>query len=73
MPTSLIEGSSLLALDIGSTTTRASYFDVVDGRYRFIAVGQSPTTAAAPVNDLGQGVRQAIADLEVLIGRRLHG
>jgi len=71
MPTSLIEGSSLLALDIGSTTTRASYFDVVDGRYRFIAVGQSPTTAAAPVNDLGQGVRQAIADLEVLIGRRL--
>ncbi len=71
MPTSLIEGSSLLALDIGSTTTRASYFDVVDGRYRFIAVGHSPTTAAAPVNDLGAGIRQAIAELEVLIGRRL--
>lgn len=71
MPTSLIEGSSLLALDIGSTSTRASYFDVVDGRYRFIAVGQSPTTAAAPVNDLSQGIRQAIAELEILIGRRL--
>jgi len=71
MPTSLIEGNSLLALDIGTTTTRASYFDVVDGRYRFIAVGHSPTTAAAPVNDLGQGVRQAIAELEVLIGRTL--
>ena len=71
MPTSLIEGSSLLALDIGSTTTRASYFDVVDGRYQFIAVGHSPTTAAAPVNDLSQGIRQAIAELEVLIGRRL--
>jgi uncharacterized protein (TIGR01319 family) len=71
MPTSLIEGNSLLALDIGSTTTRASYFDVVDGRYRFIAVGHSPTTAAAPVNDLGQGIRQAIAELEVLIGRTL--
>jgi uncharacterized protein (TIGR01319 family) len=71
MPTSLIEGNSLLALDIGTTTTRASYFDVVDGRYRFIAVGHSPTTAAAPVNDLGQGVRQAIAELEVHIGRAL--
>jgi uncharacterized protein (TIGR01319 family) len=71
MPTSLIEGNSLLALDIGSTTTRASYFDVVDGRYRFIAVGHSPTTAAAPVNDLSQGVRQAIEGLEVLIGRTL--
>jgi uncharacterized protein (TIGR01319 family) len=71
MPTSLIEGNSLLALDIGTTTTRASYFDVVDGRYRFIAVGHSPTTAAAPVNDLGQGVRQAIAELEVMIGRTL--
>jgi uncharacterized protein (TIGR01319 family) len=71
MPTSLIEGNSLLALDIGTTTTRASYFDVVDGRYRFIAVGHSPTTAAAPVNDLGQGVRQAITELEVMIGRTL--
>jgi len=71
MPTSLIDGNSLLALDIGTTTTRASYFDVVDGRYRFIAVGHSPTTAAAPVNDLGQGVRHAIAELEVLIGRTL--
>jgi len=71
MPTSLIEGNSLLAVDIGTTTTRASYFDVVDGRYRFIAVGHSPTTAAAPVNDLGQGIRQAIEELEVLIGRTL--
>jgi uncharacterized protein (TIGR01319 family) len=71
MPTSLIEGNSLLALDIGSTTTRASYFDVVDGRYRFIAVGHSPTTAAAPINDLGQGIKQAIEELEGLIGRTL--
>jgi uncharacterized protein (TIGR01319 family) len=71
MPTSLIEGNSLLALDVGTTTTRASYFDVVDGRYRFIAVGHSPTTAAAPINDLSQGVRQAIAELEVMISRRL--
>jgi uncharacterized protein (TIGR01319 family) len=71
MPASLIEGNSLLALDIGSTTTRASYFDVVDGRYRFIAVGHSPTTATAPINDLGPGIRQAIEELEGLIGRTL--
>lgn len=69
MPTSLIEGYSLLAIDIGSTTTRAIYFDVVEERYRFIGMGQSPTTVGAPYRDAGIGVRQAIANLQDLVGR----
>ena len=69
MPTSLIEGESLLAVDVGATTTRAVLFDVVEGSYRFIAIGQSPTTGEAPYRDIGLGVREAIASIESITGR----
>lgn len=69
MPTSLLEGHSLLTIDIGATTTRATYFDVVEERYRFIGMGQSPTTVGAPYRDAGIGVRQAITHLQALVGR----
>jgi uncharacterized protein (TIGR01319 family) len=69
MPTSLIEGESLLAVDVGTTTTRAVLFDVVEGNYRFIAVGQSPTTAEAPFRDIGLGVREAIANIQSVTRR----
>ncbi len=69
MPASLIEGDSLLALDVGSVNTRSLLFEVVDGRYRFIASGQSPTTAFAPVRDIGVGVRESIEDLQRVTGR----
>lgn len=71
MPTSLLEGHSLLTIDIGATTTRAIYFDVVEEHYRFIGMGQSPTTVGAPYRDAGIGVRQAITHLQDLIGRAL--
>lgn len=71
MPASLIEGNSLLAVDIGTVTTRAAYFDVVEGRYRHIASGQSASSAAAPWSDLTLGVRQAVLDLQSLLGRPL--
>ena len=69
MPTSLIEGESLLALDVGSVNTRALLLEVVDGRYRFVAIGQAPTTAMAPTRDIGQGVRHAIQNLQDVTGR----
>lgn len=69
MPTSLIEGESLLAVDVGATTTRAVLFDVVEGNYRFVAIGQSPTTAEAPFRDIGLGVREAIASIQSVTGR----
>ena len=69
MMASVIEGDSVLALDVGSTTTRAMLFDVVEGRYRFIAIGQSPSTAQPPFNDISDGVGEAIARLEQITGR----
>lgn len=69
MPTSLIEGESLLAVDVGATQTRAVLFDVVEGSYRFVAIGQAPTTAEAPFRDIGIGVREAIANIENITGR----
>lgn len=71
MATSLIDSDSLLAIDVGDTTTRAMLFDVVDGRYRFVAQGTAPTTAGAPFKHIGEGVRQALDALQALTGRVL--
>jgi hypothetical protein len=69
MPVSLIEGDSLLAVDIGAATTRAVLFDVVEGQYRFVAAGHAPSTAEAPFKDVSEGVRNAIAYLQTVTGR----
>ena len=66
---SSIEGDSILALDVGSATTRAILFDVVEGHYRFIAIGQSPSTAHAPFNDISAGIGEAIDKLEKITGK----
>ncbi|RPI32613.1 MAG: hypothetical protein EHM70_08520 [Chloroflexota bacterium] len=73
MTTSLIDADSLLAFDIGAVTTRAMLFDVVDGRYRFLAAGSSPTTAGAPFGDIGEGIRRALDQLQEVTGRQLVG
>ena len=70
MPSSLIDADSVMAVDVGSCTTRATLFDVVEGSYRFIAIGQSPTTAAAPFMDVGEGVVRAIENLQETTGRK---
>src|SRR5512143_1101372 len=71
MPASLVEGDSLLAVDIGSAHTRAALFDVVEGGDRFLAAGSAPSTADAPIRDVSEGVRNAIATLQTTIGRNL--
>jgi len=71
MATSLVSADSLLAIDIGTTTTRALLFDVVDGRYRFLAAGSAVTTAGAPFRDIGEGVRRALDHLQEISGRLL--
>ena len=71
MPASIVEGNSLLAVDIGAVTTRAAYFDVVEGHYRFIAMGHSLTTAGAPLNNVVLGAQMAIENLQSLIGKPL--
>ena len=66
---SVIDSDSVLAIDIGSAITRAMLFDIVDGRYRFIAVGQASSSAYAPLNDVLSGVGDAIGRLEEITGR----
>jgi len=70
MPSSLVDSDSLLAVDVGTVTTRAILFDAVEGHYRFVASGQAASTAAAPFKDVKEGVRQAIESLQGVIGRR---
>lgn len=69
MPISLVEGNSLLAVDVGAITTRAVLFDVVEGTYRFIAAGHAPSTAEAPFKDVGLGVRDAMESIQTITGR----
>ena len=60
---------TILILDIGSRITRAILFDIVDGRYRFIAKGASATTNTAPFNDISRGVMDALAELKEITTR----
>ena len=73
MPASLVDADSLLAVDVGTVTTRAALFDVVEGHYRFIATGHAPSTAAAPFRDVSEGVRLAIENLQLVTGRKFLG
>ncbi|UYN92620.1 MAG: glutamate mutase L [Anaerolineales bacterium] len=63
--------NSLVAIDLGSVNTRAQFFDAVEGRYRFIAAGEAPTTAGAPTFDTNHGVLQALSQLQEITGRQL--
>ena len=69
MPVSLVDGESLIAVDVGRASTRAVLFDVVEGEYRFIAAGQAESTLEAPERDASLGVKNAIANLSVVVGR----
>jgi len=71
MTSSIVTADSLLAIDIGTVTTRAMLFDVIGGSYRFIAAGTANTTTASPMQDAGEGVRQALKKLEEITGRLL--
>lgn len=61
----------ILATDVGSTTTKARFFGKVDGRWRFLASGEAPTTVEKPVEDVTKGVRNAIREVEELTGHKI--
>ncbi len=61
---------AILAVDIGSIYTRAVLLDIVDGQYRFVARGESPTTQFEPWNDVFEGVRRAFDTITEATGRR---
>lgn len=58
---------SILAFDCGSTTTRAILIDRVAGDYRFVALGEAPSTLEPPWNNVMDSVQLAVSRLtEVL-------
>jgi uncharacterized protein (TIGR01319 family) len=61
----------ILATDCGSTTSKARYFQKINGEYRFIASGEAPSTVEAPYEDVTFGVRNAIREVEESVGRKL--
>jgi len=67
----MAEVNSVLALDVGSTTTKATLWDRREGRLRFAGRTDAPTTVELPTEDVMIGVREAIARLEEEVGRRL--
>jgi len=71
MPSSLVDGNSLLAIDVGAANTRAVLFDVIEGEYRFVASGTATTTAEAPFKDVAEGARNAILNLQKVVGKKL--
>src|SRR3972149_6639237 len=67
----MLEADTLLAVDVGSINTRASLFDVVDGRYRLVATGKSTSTAGPPLFDVSAGGRNALDQGRSITGRKL--
>ncbi len=55
---------SIIAADIGSVNTRVVLVDRVEGEFRFLATGASPTTAEPPFADISVGVRRALEQIE---------
>ncbi|MFQ5942988.1 MAG: glutamate mutase L [Anaerolineales bacterium] len=65
----ILEADTLLAVDIGTVNTRASLFDVVDGRYRMVATGRSSSSAGPPLFDVREGMRVALDEVSEITGR----
>jgi hypothetical protein len=61
--------SSILVADCGTTFTKVSLLGLVEGQYRLMARGVSPTTASSPTGDVTRGIIQAINEIEYITGR----
>ena len=65
-----LPAESLLALDIGSSMTRAALFDVVEDQFQYLASGAAPTTAFPPIQEIRRGIRWALDELSAATGRQ---
>ena len=61
----------ILATDVGSTTTKARFFHLREGEWRFLVAGEAPTTVEAPYGDVTMGVRNAVSEVEEMTGHRI--
>ena len=62
---------SIVAVDIGSTLTKAVLIDVVEGEYRILANAEYPTTLEPPWSDVALAVHQCLRRLEQIAVREL--
>lgn len=62
---------SILATDCGSTTTKCILIEKRGDEFRLAVRGEAPTTVEAPAEDVTQGVVNAVAEVQELIGRPL--
>ena len=65
-----MENRIILALDVGSTTTKARLFSVGKST-SVLAVSDSPTTVESPEEDVMVGVKRAVKSVQERTGRRL--
>lgn len=61
----------ILATDVGSTTTKARFFHLSSGEWRFLVAGEAPTTVETPYEDVTLGVRNAVREVEEMTGHRI--
>lgn len=62
---------SLLALDFGTSTTRAFLIEETGGQYRLTGFGSGPATWADPYHDISAGVWAAVSQIELALGRMI--
>jgi len=65
--------SSVLATDVGSTTTKAILIERRGDEYRLVCRGEMPTTVEAPWENVMIGVRKSIRRIEELMQRPILG
>jgi uncharacterized protein (TIGR01319 family) len=65
------EFRSVLAVDVGSTTTKAIVIERQGAEYHLVARAEAPTTVEAPLEDVMIGVRNAVKSIENRLGRPL--
>jgi len=58
----------ILASDIGSTTTKTRLFTKINGQWRYMVSGESPTTVEAPYENVIIGLKNAVREIEELTG-----
>jgi len=63
--------TSILATDVGSTTTKAILIEKQEDGYRLKARGEMPTTVESPYEDVMIGVRNSVRRLEEVLDRAL--
>jgi hypothetical protein len=64
---------SILVADCGSTTTTVALIERANGHFRLVARGEAISTHRLPWLNAAVGVREAIRQIEELVGRRLLG